>query len=202
MTAGDVFASEAFQKCADFHGHICPGLVIGFQAAKCALEWLQANRAEDEEIIAIVETDACCADAIQVLTGCTFGKGNFFYKDYGKNVFTFASRESGKGVRIAMKPDALDLDKRHQELMDKLRAGTASEAERREFEKCHLQRSNDIMNLDPHKLFNVRSVKVSMPSMARVEPSKPCSRCGEPTMGTKLKQIDGDLICGGCLENA
>ena len=201
MTAGDVFASEAFQKCADFHGHICPGLVIGFQASKCALEWLQANRAEDEEIIAIVETDACCADAIQVLTGCTFGKGNFFYKDYGKNVFTFASRESGKGVRIAMKPDALDLDKRHQELMDKLRAGTASEAERREFEKCHLQRSNDIMNLDPHKLFNVRSVKVSMPSMARVEPSKPCSRCSEPTMGTKLKQIDGDLICGGCLEN-
>ena len=24
------------------------------------------------------------ADAVQVLTGCTFGKGNFIYKDFGK----------------------------------------------------------------------------------------------------------------------
>jgi len=39
---------------------------------------LGENRAEDEEIVAVVETDACGADAIQVRTGCTFGKGNFY----------------------------------------------------------------------------------------------------------------------------
>ncbi len=39
---------------------------------------LQVERDGDEELFAIVETDACGADAIQVITGCTFGKGNFF----------------------------------------------------------------------------------------------------------------------------
>mgnify|MGYP002866640913 CR=1 FL=1 len=46
--------------------------------------WLSAHRAEDEEIVAIVETDACSCDVVQVITGCTFGKGNLLYRDYGK----------------------------------------------------------------------------------------------------------------------
>ncbi len=35
------------------------------------------KRAVDEEIVAVVETDACFSDAVQVMTGCTFGKGDF-----------------------------------------------------------------------------------------------------------------------------
>jgi hypothetical protein len=47
---------EDFQRCADFHGHVCPGLAIGYRAAKGGMEWLSAKRAEDEEVVAIVET--------------------------------------------------------------------------------------------------------------------------------------------------
>jgi formylmethanofuran dehydrogenase subunit E len=53
------------------------------------LEHLKERRSEDEELITIIETNACSADAIQVLTGCTFGKGNFFHKNHGKHVYTF-----------------------------------------------------------------------------------------------------------------
>ena len=91
------FVPEDFQKGVDFHGHVCPGLAIGYRAAKAGMEWLSAKRAEDEEVVAIVETDACGADAIQVLTGCTFGKGNFFHRDYGKQVFTLLGRKIGGG---------------------------------------------------------------------------------------------------------
>src|SRR4030066_84072 len=93
------FLDQDFQRCVVFHAHICPGLAIGFRAAKAGLGWLEENRAEDEELVAIVETDACGADAIQVLTGCTFGKGNFLYRDYGKQAFTLFVRKSGRGVR-------------------------------------------------------------------------------------------------------
>ena len=41
---------------------------------------------------AVVETNpAGCA--IQAILGCTFGKGNLVFKDYGKNVYTIASRK-------------------------------------------------------------------------------------------------------------
>ena len=73
-----ISSSRDFKKCVEFHGHTCPGLAIGFRAARTLMERLGARKAPDEELVAIVETDACGADAIQVMTGCTFGKGNFF----------------------------------------------------------------------------------------------------------------------------
>ncbi len=71
-------AKADYKKCINFHGHTCMGVTIGYLAAKLGLELLTEIRSVDEELITIVETDACCCDAIQVLTGCTFGKGNFF----------------------------------------------------------------------------------------------------------------------------
>jgi formylmethanofuran dehydrogenase subunit E len=96
MIAGKIMESDDFKRCERFHGHVCPGLAIGYQASIAALGWLEENRSVDEEIVVIVENDACCVDAIQVLTGCTFGKGNFIFKDHGKMAFTFFSRKNRK----------------------------------------------------------------------------------------------------------
>lgn len=41
--------------------------------------------ARDEEVVAAMEPDMCGVDAIQFLTGCTFGKGNLIDLDVGKN---------------------------------------------------------------------------------------------------------------------
>jgi formylmethanofuran dehydrogenase subunit E len=92
------------QEVIRFHGHFCGGITIGYRAAKAGLERLGVRRAEDEEIVAIVENDSCAADAVQVLTGCTFGKGNFYFRDWGKHVYTFALRPSGRAVRVSQKP--------------------------------------------------------------------------------------------------
>ena len=46
-------------KCVEFHGHTCPGLAIGFQAARILMELLNVRKVPDEELLAIVETDAC-----------------------------------------------------------------------------------------------------------------------------------------------
>ena len=140
MTAEEILSSADFQRCVDFHGHICPGLVVGYRAARAGLDWLKERRAAGEELVALVETDACGADAVQVLTGCTFGKGNFFFKDYGKQTFILAARKSNRGVRIALKPGALEIPERHRILMDKLRKDGASEEERKEFHELHLQK--------------------------------------------------------------
>ena len=195
----EIRTSDDFKKCADFHGHICPGLAIGYQAAKAGIAWLEENRASDEELVAIVETDACGADAVQVLTGCTFGKGNFIYKDYGKQAFTFISRKTGKGVRISMKPGAIRLDKRHQELLGKVMAGSATEEELKEFWALHRQQSQEILAKPAEELFTIRAVDIALPPKARIESSIPCARCGEPTMASKLAVQDGQKVCQDCL---
>ena len=199
MNAKEIMEGEKFRKCADFHGHICPGLSIGYRAAETAMEWLKENRSVDEEIVAIIETDACSADAVQVLTGCTFGKGNFIYKDYGKMALTLLSRNSGQGVRVVMRDKAFAPDETHMALLQKVMSGSASEEEQKQFQDLHFKRSCDVLEMPEEQMFDIKPVQMDLPSKAQIAPSKPCARCGEPTMSTKLKNVDGEMICRGCL---
>ena len=199
MKAEDIIAGEDFQKCIEFHGHLCPGLTMGYRASLAGLEWLKAHRSVDEEIVAIVETDACSADAVQVMTGCTFGKGNFIFKDHGKMAFTFFSRQSGKGVRVVLKSDVFTPDERHLKLIQKKQNGTATEAELAEFERKFKKRTRDILEKPTEDIFELKEAQFDLPAKAQIESSIACSQCGEPTMESRLVEKDGLKICKGCL---
>ena len=198
MKSEDIIAGEDFQKCVEFHGHLCPGLTMGYKASVAGLEWLKAHRSVDEEIVTIVETDACCADAVQVMTGCTFGKGNFIFKDHGKMAFTFFSRKSDKGVRVVLKADALKPDKRHLELIQKVQNGTAHDAEIAEFKRCHEKRTLAVLEKPVEEIFDFKEAHFDLPGKARIQPSVSCSHCGEPTMESKLIDKNGLKLCKAC----
>ena len=89
-------------KLPEFHGHICPGSAIGYKASEAGLNELKSNISQDEKIIAIVENDSCAVDAVQVITGCTFGKGNLIFMDHGKQVYTFINRTTNDAVRVSL----------------------------------------------------------------------------------------------------
>ena len=94
-----------FDEVVAFHGHACPGLAFGYRVSQLAMEKLVVHRSEDEELVAIVENSSCAVDAIQAMTGCTFGKGNFIFKDFGKQVYTFIRRSDGEAVRVSVEWD-------------------------------------------------------------------------------------------------
>lgn len=173
-------ASEQLKKAVDFHGHICPGLMIGYRAAKAGLARLEGQRSEDEELIAIVENDSCSVDGIQSLTGATFGKGNLFYKDHGKQVFTLATRANKKGVRLSFRGDRLK---------SKMAEG---QTDRNAF--------IEILNSAPDEdIFDITDVDIELPDTASIHKSIPCENCGEPTMDTRLMQVGGKKLCLDCL---
>lgn len=199
MNATEILSSEDFKRCVAFHGHVCPGLAMGFRAAKAGMEWLKEKRAEDEEIVAIVETDACSADAVQVLTGCTFGKGNFIFSDYGKMALTLLSRNSGKGVRVSIRAGAFRPDAGHSALIQKIRQGSADEAEQARFQELHHRRTCELLETPVEELFHIKAAEVRLPPKARIETSELCARCGEPAMPSKMESVNGKKICRGCL---
>lgn len=199
MTHTDITQTDDWKKAVAFHGHVCPGLSIGFKAAVAALKWLKEHRASDEELVAVVETNACGVDAVQTLTGCTFGKGNLVHKDYGKQAFTFVSRKSGEGVRVSLRPGVLELSERHKELLGKIRTEEASQADREEFWSIHRARSIELLNLDDNAMFTVTPTSVALPPKAQIEPSKACDVCGEPVMASMLTETgDSGFVCRAC----
>jgi formylmethanofuran dehydrogenase subunit E len=173
---------EDLRKAVEFHGHLCPGLAIGYRASRAAMEKMGIARAYDEELICVVENDSCSVDAVQYLTGCTFGKGNFFFKDYGKQVFTFASRSvPGRAVRVSLKPDAISPP------------GEDVGAEQRR--ELALRR---LLSAPLQELFYVDAIEFEIPEKAAIQPSVPCGNCGEPTMQARLVEKDGRLLCQPC----
>ena len=188
-----------YKKCINFHGHTCMGVTIGYLAAKLGLEILTKIRSVDEELITIVETDACCCDAIQVLTGCTFGKGNFFYLNHGKMAFTFASRNSGKGVRLVLKNEIFEIPQKEQELSQKISSPSSSPAEKKAYEELYEQRGEELFAKGPAGFFTVQHLdNFTLPDRAPRAASKKCDICGEMVMETKLETAGDHRICRGC----
>src|SRR5512136_723005 len=112
-------SKELIEKTIAFHGHSCPGLVIGIRAAELALKKL--GYAEKRDLVAVVETDMCGVDAIQFLTGCTLGKGNLIHKDYGKIAFSFYDRSKNVGFRAVLRQDISgDVGSEFRSLMKKV----------------------------------------------------------------------------------
>jgi formylmethanofuran dehydrogenase subunit E len=192
---------ETVERVIDFHGHMCPGLAMGIQAARLALREIGPH-SMDEEVVAAVETDMCAVDAIQFLTGCTFGKGNLLHRDYGKNAYTFWRRADGKAVRIAGRPDAWRRDPAHQELFARVRAGQADQEEVDRFRVQHEANGRALLELDPDDLYDVREIDEPPPRKARMHPSIACADCGEGTMETRIRRFAGRELCPECFDEA
>ena len=175
---------EALRKAAEFHGHLCPGLTIGYRASLAAMQSMGIARAYDEELVCVVENDSCSVDAVQFLTGCTFGKGNLVFRDHGKQVFTFASRSRpGRAIRVSLKADAIPPP-----------AGDMDPAARRE------QALRTMITAPLEQLFFVDEIDFEMPLAARIHASILCDNCGEPTMETRIVKKDGRRLCIPCSE--
>ena len=80
------------------------------------------------------------------------------------------------------------------------READADETDR--FHKLHLERSRDVLEMSTDDLFIVKTIHMELPAKARLEPSEPCGRCGEPTMRTKLEDKSGLKLCRDCLEQS
>jgi len=167
-----------FSEIIRFHGHECPGLAIGYRMACAAMEELGLTRAEDEEIVAIVENNACGVDALQCISGCTFGKGNLIFRDYGKQAYTLYSRSKRKGVRVVF---------HGQGIPEQVQGDRAS-------------RAKWILEAPKDTLLSIAPVSVEEPELAKIHKSAVCAYCGERVMESRLRQVDGKPACIPCSE--
>lgn len=196
-----MFVEEDWKRAAAFHGHICIGLTIGYRVAKMALAALQEKRAPDEEMIAVVENDACGIDAIMVLTGCTPGKGNLIFRDTGKNVYTFGSRNSERAVRISVRGDILRSGPGMRALQRKVIERSATAAERAEYEKLRDEKMVELYNMPEEQFAEIKEVDFAVPGKARLFSSLKCSCCGEYAMEPRTRNQNGKIVCLDCFDD-
>ena len=193
---------KLFSEVTRFHGHVCPGSAIGYKASEAGLNELKSNESQDEELVAIVENDSCAVDAVQVLTGCTFGKGNLLFVDHGKQVYTFINRTTEDAVRVSLKNSfSVDtLAPKLGRLRAKVNSGIASELEKEDLKQMTIDVSNEILEIPYKKMYNVEHVEVDLPEKARIFKSSKCSECGEIVSEHRCRVKNGQIVCIPCFD--
>lgn len=163
---------ELWEKCVEFHGHECPGLAIGFRAAEIAKKIMNLTFSQDEEIVCITENDACGVDAVQVITGCTIGKGNLVLKNTGKIAFTFINRKNCNAVRFMLKHNEKEMDRK--------------------------ERQQYILEAPVKNVFKIEKVNVKLPGKAKRFTTIICEECNEGAPEHKIRLQDGKKVCLDC----
>lgn len=196
-----------WEQVVAFHGHECMGLATGFRVAEAALLALGDGRDVDEEMVAIVENDSCAVDAIQFITGCTLGKGNLIFRDYGKQAYTFILRKNGKAVRITIKERSNEQGNNEQgqqefmELRKKVFSGQATEEEKELYRAKTKKQIEGFLARPLNELCLIQEVKCPIPEKARIFSSVTCSLCGEKVMEPRARVKDGRPVCIPCAES-
>ena len=191
------------KKTGELHGHFCSHSALGVKAAYLAMREFEIVNTGMEEIVAIVETNNCFSDGIQMVTGCSFGNNSLIYTDYGKTAVTVAKRD-GTAIRIALNP-----------IFEESRAERYPEANAL-FEKLVVRREEptpeesarlmqlseeiavELLDCNDSELFIIERKTITLPEYAPIFASVKCSLCGENVMETRVRMRDGKPICIPC----
>ncbi|MBQ4234531.1 MAG: TraR/DksA C4-type zinc finger protein [Firmicutes bacterium] len=163
---------ELWERVIAFHGHICPGVTIGYRAAIYASKLLGLKFSEDEEVVCISENDACGVDAIQVILGCSAGKGNLLFHLRGKSAYTFYERTGGKSARLVL-----------------------NRPPRRMSRQEALKYYHELPDED---MFSVGPARIPLPEPAKNFDSYVCEECGELTGSNWIRIVNGRKLCMDC----
>jgi len=186
------------------HGHRCPGMPLGLRTALAAMEKLGVERAKDSELLALVEIGeahcaGCFADGVQVVTGCTLGKGNIHKTHYGKLALTLVSKKQGKAVRAVIKTEFLD-GMKQSPFIALRKEGTPASSVPTDISQPAIDM---VLNIPEEKLLSVSEpfdyeVKDVPVQFERVI----CTSCGEAVIEKYARVYNGEIVCQPCLEQA
>ncbi|RQD74792.1 MAG: formylmethanofuran dehydrogenase [Candidatus Syntrophonatronum acetioxidans] len=191
-----------WERSVQFHGHTCPGLAIGFRVAQLALKEIFKEDIPVEKRWAQVDSGSCACgvDAIQLLVGCSTGKGNLVVNDWGKEVYTFGVSGKTEALRIVVKEKAWPSGE-FWETRKRVMSGEGGEEERENFLKMRDKASQTVLDLPKEDLYTYRWIEKGFPAKNLEFKLVDCQSCGEPVQEKKLQEIEGKKICGSCLEN-
>lgn len=114
-------------------------------------------------------------DAIQVMLGCSVGKGNLLFHMRGKQAFTFFNRKNGESLRLMLKPRPQSMTREESFAY---------------YQSCQ-----------PAEMFETMDARLRLPEKARLFDSYACECCGEVTGANWIRLAGGKKLCLDCYES-
>lgn len=188
------------KRVADFHGHLCPELVIGMKACEYAHMLLQEHGQPPGRVSVLAENSTSALDALQVLLGVTFGNQSLRVFDYGKHNYTFMPRGPGSGFTLRLRPQHYENKEEYEKLEARVGNRKITLDEVAEFQLLLDARVLQLLSSDPQDLFSVESCRCNVASMETPTVYVNCSCCGEQVLRERALRVGGTIYCVPCFD--
>jgi formylmethanofuran dehydrogenase subunit E len=179
-------------KGREFHGEVCPGIVMGTRIALAGMRELGMDPNErNRDLMVYVEIDRCMADAVQAITGISMGHRTLKYKDYGKFAATFLDLATGKAVRVS----ALEPQKPPK--------SSETPAGKPDGKPDMKKMIKTLSSVPEEELLLIEEVKVdigenNVPGFPKFRAY--CEECGDRVLDKREVIVDGRTLCKACAE--
>lgn len=169
------------------HNHLCPRQVLGVRIGLLASGIFGTPPGENpgKRLLAIVESDGCFSDGVEVATGCSLGHRRLRLEDYGKIAATFVDLRTGEAARICPHQDAraraaafLPQEVRHY-FAQLLAYQQMPDDDLLVVKKVELQ-------FDPDRIISLPGLRVT------------CDLCGEEIINQREVTQRGQTLCRSC----
>lgn len=197
---------KEFLKAAQLlHGHKCPAMPLGLRAGAAAMNALAVPRAKEKELLAVLELGEdhcshCFGDGVQMITGCTFGKGNIRKTGSGKFGLTLIDRATGRAVRVVPRAAAQAGMKQTRFFQEYRMKGVPPSKVPDEVVDPLIQQvigapEGQILLVGPEQRVQVEKKEESFAT-------RPCDDCGEMVVEKYLRVLGEKRVCIPCQEKA
>ena len=196
-----VDAKEFFEAGLALHGHKCPAMPLGLRAGQAAMNRLGVGRAQDKTLLALLELGDhhcahCFGDGVQMITGCTYGKGNLRQLGYGKFGLTLVDRETGRAVRAVPKAEAQMQTKQTPFFQEYRMKGVPPSQVPSEVVTPLIEM---VLNAPEEDLFTVSEVfEYEESSVPETFDSVVCDLCGEMVVEPYARVVGDRKVCIPC----
>lgn len=144
--------------------------------------------------------DTCFAEGVQVITGCTFGKGNIKKLHYGKWAVTLIDRATGRSVRVTPKAEAMLANKQSDFFKKYREKGIPASQVPEEVVEPLVQK---VINAPEEAIISVGEIYTQeLPPRKESFEGFVCDVCGEMTVEGYGRPQGDKKVCQPCYEKS
>jgi formylmethanofuran dehydrogenase subunit E len=200
-----IHAEDYYQTGLALHGHKCPAMPMGLRVGAAAMNALGVERARDGQLQALIEIGVnhcatCFADGVQMITGCTVGKGTIRRLHYGKWALTLIDKKTSRAVRVAVRAEMMAANKETDFFQQYRMKGVPASQVPSEVVTPLVER---VMNAADEQLVSVGAIfECRVPEPPHSFESFVCASCGE-MVAEPYGRLQGDKkVCIPCRRRA
>jgi len=195
-----MLVNMTLKKVVDFHGHLCPELVIGAKACEYAQKLLSKNGKWEGGISVMTENYTSAIDAIQVLLGVTFGNQRLKVFDFGKHNYTFSLKNGQNAFRLSLKEQSYGDENEYMALEQKIIKDQASLDEVVHFQGISDCRVKRLLASSVEDLFVVEPVRWMQPATELPTIYLSCWGCKQQVLKSRAIEFQGKIYCIPCFQ--